>query len=274
MIAVIFIFVEKQGKCYNILITGKTNLNCQAKGETAVRIAICDDEAVFREHTERECKRYFGERKAETDIVLEPQFSLFSSGEELLQDKEIYDILFLDIEMPGEDGISIKEYFEKERKQTRIIFLTSHDERVMEAFGKNVIYFLRKPLDKIEFEKAMNRILSDVKGQTVELEENGETIMLPVKKIKYIEAQDKYTTVIWGKEKCLVRKTMKFWEDTLPKQDFCRIHKSYLINFEYFIKEKDEVILNKEKRIKLSRKNKEEILNRYREFLRGKLREN
>lgn len=231
-----------------------------------VKIAICDDEAIYRENTEKECRLYFREKSQEIAI------DFFSSGNELLEAESVYDILFLDIEMPDSDGISIKENFEKRRKNTRIIFLTSHDERAFEAFGKNVLSFLRKPLNRQEFIKAMDKVMRDINGVVIEVEENGESFIFRVQQIKYIEAQDKYTIVVTEEnESYMFRRTMKFWEEVLPKQDFGRIHKSFLVNFEFFVKDKDEVVLEKDKRVKISRKNKEEVMNQYKEYLRRKM---
>lgn len=234
-----------------------------------LKIAICDDEAAYRENTERECRKYFsGEENSLRvgGIVIDS----FSSGKEIMKAEKCFDILFLDVEMLDGDGILVKEYFEKNRKQTRIIFLTSHQERVLEAFGRNVLFFLRKPLERSEFCKAMDKALADIYGDVLELEENGEIYTFPIRQIKYIEAGDKYTTVFTENGSAMFRRTMKFWEGKLPEQDFCRIHKTFLVNMEYFVKEQDEIVLEKNKRVKISRKNKEKIIEQYRSFLRRK----
>ena len=114
--------------------------------------------------------------------------------------------------------------------------MASHQERAMEAFGKNVVRFLVKPLKQKELWSVLEETLSDICGKVLEIEENGMSLCLPVKQIQYIKAQDKYTTVVTLTGDYLVRRTMKFWEKELPEQDFCRIHKSYLVNLEYLDK--------------------------------------
>ena len=244
------------------------------KGKTSnmkpvIKVAICDDEAAERENMEMMCRAFFEERRHSEGT---PDIHVFSSGQEMAASDMDYDILLLDIEMPEQDGISIKEHFERNRKQTKIIFTTSHKERVLEAFGKNVVSFLVKPLDKENFNKVMERVLSDLCGQILEIEENGETFVIPVKQIKYIEAQDKYTLAVTVEEQYLVRRTMKFWENALPCQDFVRIHKSYLVNLEYFEKKGEEVLLDQGKIVKISRLKKQEIMEKYKEFLRRKVK--
>ena len=74
--------------------------------------------------------------------------------------------------------------------------MTSHQERAMEAFGKNVVRFLVKPLKQKELWSVLEETLSDICGKVLEIEENGMSLCLPVKQIQYIEAQDKYTTAV------------------------------------------------------------------------------
>ena len=237
--------------------------------EPVIKIAICDDEADCRKNMEMMCRAFFEEQKHSEAT---PDIHVFSSGKEMTTSGIDYDILLLDIEMPGQDGISIKDYFEANRKQTRIIFTTSHKERVLEAFGKNVVSFLVKPLEKKSFCKVMEKAFSDLYGQILEIEENGKTFLIPVRQIKYIEAQDKYTLAVTEEGEYLMRRTMKFWENALPCQDFVRIHKSYLVNLEYFENKGEEVLLEQGKTVKISRLKKKEIMEKYKEFLRRKVK--
>lgn len=230
-------------------------------------IAICDDNKPDRERMEKMCRAFFKEDKHTGET---PDIYAFASGREAMESGRDYDILLLDIEMPRQDGISIKEDLEANGKQTRIIFITSHKERVLEAFGKNVIGFLVKPFTIEEFQKAMEKVLSDICGRMLEIEENGETFMIPVRQIKYIEAQDKYTLAVTEIKEYLVRRTMKFWEEKLTDSDFVRIHKSYLVNLEYFVKKGDMIWLDNNKTVKISRLRKSSVMEKYKEFLRRK----
>lgn len=237
--------------------------------EKEIRIAICDDEASCRESMKMFCRTFFENRKGFADII---DIHVFSSGREVIVSDLDYDILLLDIEMPEQDGICIKEYLEVNRKHTRIIFTTGHKERVLEAFGKNVVSFLVKPFYREEFEKVMEKVLTDLQGPVLDIVENGETFVIPISQVKYVEAQDKYTLAVTEEREYLLRKTMKFWERVLPDQDFVRIHKSYLVNLEYFEKKGEEVLLDKGKRVKISRLRKDKIMETYRDFLRRKAR--
>lgn len=230
-----------------------------------MRIAICDDEKLYSEAVIENCKRVLGQGAVIYDY--------YSSGEELLATDMQYDFLFLDIEMTGMDGIHVKYILEREKSLVKIIFLTSHEERMVEAFGANVIGFLQKPIQETAFAQIVKKMMLFLNRKTVEWEENGKRYAVYADSVRYIEAEDKYTYLVTEDEKHLIRRTMKEWEEVLPHTDFCRVNRSYIINLAIFNKNQDEVILEEGKRIRLSRKNKATILEQYRSYLRSKLDE-
>ena len=230
-----------------------------------MRIAICDDERLYSEAVIETCKRILGQE----DVI----YDYYTNGEELLGSDMQYDFLFLDIEMTGMDGIHVKDILEREKSRVKIIFLTSHEERMVEAFGANVIGFLQKPIRETAFAQIVKKMKLFVNRKTVEWEENGKRYVVYADSVRYIEAEDKYTYLVTEDEKYLIRRTMKEWEEVLPHTDFCRVNRSYIINLALFDKNQDEVILEEDKRIRLSRKNKGAILEQYRSYLRSKLDE-
>ena len=228
-------------------------------------IGICDDQEIYRDEIICHCKNML---KQETVT-----YECFASGEELLASGLVCDFLFLDIELDGIDGIRVKEILESGTFSTRIIFLTSHDERMIEAFGANVIGFLKKPVRVECLTPIIKKIEQFMERNTIEWEESGQEYAIAVEDILYIEAQDKYTCVICRNEKHLVRRTVKNWEELLPDTDFCRVNRSYLINMELFDRTKNEIVLETGKSVRLSRKNKLLIEEQYKKYLRKRMNE-
>ena len=121
-------------------------------------IGICDDENVIRDKIEKICinetKKYC------EDVVIQK----YSDGREVLE--KDFDILILDIEMEDVDGIVVKNYFQKRKKDTIIIFVTSHNEMMSQAFGVNVMGFVAKSyLDnqlQVMLDGAMKRVMNTV----------------------------------------------------------------------------------------------------------------
>ena len=230
-----------------------------------MQIAICDDQKIYIEDIIAHCKKAFVEECL--------HFEGYTSGEELLASDMKCDFLFLDIEMSGSDGINVKEILEQKKVPTKIIFLTSHGERMIEAFGSNVIGFLHKPLQQNAFDKIVSKMKRLMKREMVEWEEAGKEYMVYAEDIRYIEAQDKYSCVATEQGKYLVRRTIREWEALLPKPDFCRVNRSYLVHLKVFDKSQIEITLEEGKMVRLSRKNKDKILAQYKEYLRKKAEE-
>ena len=105
-----------------------------------MRIAICDDEQKIREMiAEKVQKRY-----PAADI------HLFRDGEELVCEKKLlqgerYDILFLDIQMPGRDGMEVARWLRDREEKLVIIFVTGAEEYVFQAFDVGAFHYLVKP---------------------------------------------------------------------------------------------------------------------------------
>lgn len=229
-----------------------------------IRIGICDDEEICREQTKALCREYYS--GTGTEITVEA----FESGEQLLESECELDILFLDIEMQGVDGIRVKDRLGREKRDTRIIFLTSHDELKDNAFGRNVMCFLNKPIEKEKFVQALDKVTDDLGGDILLVEDSGIIHSLRLNEIKYIEGQGKYTNIITTKERLCVRRPMNYWGDLLPSPYFCRINHSYFVNFRHYGIKNGEVLLEEGNSICVSRKYKASILEMYKKYLRIK----
>ena len=224
-----------------------------------IRIGICDDEKAYREQMKEICEGFFQD--------LEIECLLYTSGDSFLQSKDEPDILFLDIEMPEMDGISLKNYLGEIRSGIKIVFMTSHSERMREAFGQNVIDFVIKPFRKAEIEDILCRLTKFLDQRSVDIKVDGDNISIPLSEILYIEAYDKYTRVQTESARYLVRMTMNEWEDLLESPDFCRCSRFNLINMKYYDqKRKKAVFGNRE--ISIGRSFRGKVAEVYLEYLR------
>ena len=157
------------------------------------------------------------------------------------------DLVFLDIQMPKLTGFEMLEVLEH---HPAIIFTTAYDQYALKAFEHNTLDYLLKPYSPERFDealaKARDRISSggDEKNinRLVEHQEQAEDAIhrvvvksrskihvIPVENILYIEAQDDYVMIYTPDSRHLKQKTMKFFESHLPREDFVRIHRSYIV---------------------------------------------
>lgn len=110
-----------------------------------LKIAICDDETILCKELKEKISKFYSEYSIDT----------FHSGKELLRCPNEYDIIFLDIEMPGEDGMETAKKLRSQNCKSYIIFLTSHTEYMPDAFKVKAFRFLAKPLDEEHLKEAL-----------------------------------------------------------------------------------------------------------------------
>ncbi len=185
-----------------------------------MRIGICDDEQLIREQMREICDAVIRENNWDYEIVE------LASGEEVLE--ETLDLLILDIDMPGMNGIDVKKRLQKRQADTIIIFVTFYQSFVMDAFGINVHGFVSKGKMKEQLPKYIKSAIVMINDYIVL--ENG----VRSKDIMYIKAQHVYATMILGNgESRVMRKSLDELEQTLMGMDFVRSHKSYLVNMNW-----------------------------------------
>ena len=122
----------------------------QKEGEVLISIAIVDDEKVIREQI-----KFFVEKK-QTESVIDT----YSSGEELLMADRDYDIIFLDIQMDGMNGIDTARALRQKTEDTVLIFITGVKEYVFDAFDVAAFHYLIKPIEELKFSLVLHLVIS------------------------------------------------------------------------------------------------------------------
>ncbi|MFH0778704.1 MAG: response regulator [Candidatus Eisenbacteria bacterium] len=152
------------------------------------------------------------------------------------------DVIFLDIQMPGHSGFEVLEQLEA---TPHIVFVTAYDEYALRAFDVNALDYLLKPVNPARLAKAITRIESaeEAKPSVVRKLTYPDVLFirvgncmkfLKISDIVYVKAAGDYSEVATSSGKTeLVSKTMGEWEERLPDKNFCRIHRSAIINMEY-----------------------------------------
>lgn len=187
-----------------------------------MKITICDDSLQEIEAITELCRRFAKEYAVEAEIkgISDPR---------LLSAEEPPDVLLLDIEMPEMDGIAVKDsYFGQEKPL--IVFVSSHDEMMPEAYGANVIGFLLKPVQWEFFEKRLHSAYKLLhRDFPVEFEDGS---VVSSRELVMIRAEGKLTEAVFadGTKKQWLRRSLQSWEDLLGQQGFIRISKSCLLN--------------------------------------------
>jgi two-component system LytT family response regulator len=151
-------------------------------------------------------------------------------------------VVFLDIQMPGESGFAL---LEKVTADFKVIFVTAFDAYAIRAFEVNALDYLLKPINPDRLGRAIERLsageiprpqaarkLEYEDRLFIEIDEHSR--FLKINSIVCISAAGDYSQVVTSdQEKSLVLKSLKEWEDRLPEKYFTRIHRSTIINVEY-----------------------------------------
>ena len=200
-----------------------------------LKIAICDDEKEFCDSAERMLKLYMEEKAVpyQADVLGVP-----SELVDMTEKGTIYDIYLLDIYMPGVTGMSIATELRNRDIKSPIIFLTSSTDHALEAFGVDATHYLLKPYTKDSFyvgmDKAMQSIASH-KNDSVILKVDNDYRSIPVSKLIYCEAEDKYQRLYLASgERPLVRTSgMELYKLLSEFDSFYHCGRAHIINLNH-----------------------------------------
>lgn len=212
-------------------------------GGDKVRILICDDDARIREKI-RECIKIYlqGIEVKRAEIVL------FADGNELLKDKGQKDIVFLDIEMSGANGIYVGEKLKEANANVIIIVVTAYSEYLDDAMRFQVFRYLSKPLDRQRLLRNMKDAVAQYYSiqsmeKKIPIETKQGVHILPLSSIICVEAQGKKVVVHTVVQDFDSVQNMQYWQDKLPPDIFFRTHRSFLVNMGY-VKEFDHSLVH------------------------------
>ncbi len=192
-----------------------------------INCIIVDDEPIARRIIKKHLS-YFHDM----EIIAECSSAL--EAMEVINKKHA-DLIFLDIQMPGITGI---DFIKALPNAPKVIFTTAYRDYAITAFDLNVVDYLLKPISLERFAKAVNKFLN-IHEQSASTTNPNNYILLKadrkqyrvlLKDILYLESMGDYVTVYTKDKKIVTKERISNLEATLPKSDFVRIHRSYIVS--------------------------------------------
>ena len=205
------------------------------------KVLIIDDEAPARDII-----RHYLQTYPDMDIAGEADNGF--AAMKLIREQNPQ-LIFLDVQMPKLTGFEMLELMDT---LPAIIFSTAFDQYAIRAFELNAVDYLLKPYSKERFDAAMQKALDRIRsGATAQPElqsfknsmtpptgtltriavkDRQQIHVIPVMDIDFIEADGDYVKLHTAKHAYLKEKTMKFFDENLPSEQFIRIHRSYIVN--------------------------------------------
>lgn len=195
-----------------------------------IHIAICDDEKHMSDHIRTMASDFF--RKKNREI----QLRAFLSGEQLLNYDGQIDILFLDIQMNGMDGMETARKLRDSKFRGFLIFITVLKEMVFQSFEVQAYDYLVKPVEEKQFEKTMERLYTSMQNASEDsllVQKGYEGRIVREEEIIFCEIIDRkiYLNLTSGE-------VVDYYErienlETKLGSHFFRCHRSYLINLKH-----------------------------------------
>jgi DNA-binding LytR/AlgR family response regulator len=233
-----------------------------------MEVIICDD---CREEL-NEIKKFCYSVISENDRV----FGFDDSGqlkEYIAQDSKKVDLFILDIEMPEISGIELKNYISDNYRESLVVFLTSHEEMMQQAFGRNVVAFLNKDNYRERLKEEIQKISQKLEEERyIRVDANNKEIS--VDSIITITALNYYCKITYYKdnnineqEDFLMRKSLSALERELDSKKFMRFSRSLIVGLKYIEEiSGNEILLSNGERLVIPKGKIKKIRNIYHEY--------
>ena len=233
-----------------------------------LNIAICDDEEIIREQIKELTE------KEKSGLCME----LYETGDALLASRKQFDIVFLDIQMEGTDGIETAKRLRqhsalKGAEDTILIFITGIREYVFEAFDVAAFHYLLKPIEEEKFREVFHRAERELekskRRETVFIKTRNRSFSLEKDSILYIESRGKKVEIHTTGETIEAYASMNEMEGQLGG-GFFRCHRGYLVNMAYVAEyDSGSITLNNGEYVYLAKEKYGEFVKAYMRYLRN-----
>lgn len=194
------------------------------------KVAICDDNQTDADYV----TGFLTDWAAARGHIVHLQ--QFQSAEEFLfhyAEEKDYDILLLDIEMSGMDGVAMAKKVRQDNDAVQIVFITGYPDYIGEGYEVSALHYLMKPVGKDKLYAVLDRAVANLQKpkKAVVLPIDGELLRMPVEEIRYVEAFSHSVAVVTQTGTYEFRKALSEMEALLG-EDFVRCHRSYLVNLQ------------------------------------------
>jgi DNA-binding LytR/AlgR family response regulator len=232
-----------------------------------IQIAICDDDAAARVHL-KEILTPWMELNNLPFLITE-----FSSGNELCTayQKTRFDLIFLDIEMPGMTGMETAGVLRRADSHGKIIFLTAYPDYVFQGYEVQAFHYILKPYEPRKLLSVTNRALAELEKEAHDFfpVPNGSgTMRLNLRDILYFYSDKRLITAVQSEKTASDssdKPTISFYgklddlEKELPDY-YCRIHQRYLVNLLRVERTEESDLWIENSKLPISRAHKQELL--------------
>jgi len=195
-----------------------------------IRFSICDDEHVETTYLSGLVNQWAAAAGNTVEIKCYPSAEAFLFAYE--GDKAV-DILLLDIQMGGMDGVALAKHVRRGDKAVQIIFATSYMEYIADGYDVEALHYLIKPVDQQKLSVVLDRAVGKLAQteRTLLIQNGSQSVRLPLYEIRCLEVMHNYVT-IHANEEFRIKKPLSVLEAELD-ENFFRAGRSFIVNLKY-----------------------------------------
>ncbi len=230
-------------------------------------IAIVEDEVDFSTQLRSFLEQYQKEENTRFKV------SAFSCGEEILQDYQpVYDVILLDIEMPGINGMDAAAKIRESDQDVVLMFITNIASYAIRGYEVGALDFVMKPITYYAFSMRFTRALKRVRarlGQEVLLTLSDGVKKLEVQQIYYVEVQNRILHYHTDEGEYCMRGTMQSVERILAPHPFVKCNHWYIVNLKYVSEVRQNTVIVGGHELEISRRNRTPFLKALADYVGG-----
>jgi len=149
------------------------------------------------------------------------------------------DVVFLDISMPGSNGMRLAEFLKNLQTPPVLVFVTAYSEHAVQAFDLDAVDYVLKPVESSRLERALAKVENAIKQRDqrgtgrdlrISAERDGNKVFILARDISYVEARGDYADIHTQGASYLAKSSMASLEERLADEGFMRVHKSFIVN--------------------------------------------
>lgn len=232
-----------------------------------MKIAICDDNRACVDEIKQITEAFLCTK------VTDFETDSYYDSQEIYNSNSIYDMAFLDIEMPGYSGIEVAKKLQSLNPHIIIFIITSYNQYLDDAMDLNVFRYIQKPLDPQRIKSGLERALKCIDNTVITffLKQGNSSKNVASNDIIYIETVGRSTKIVTSDNEFLSDSKMDFWKSKLVASFFYRVHKSFIVNMNYITDyQRDTVVLDKKYKIPISYRKQAEFKKVFLSYIGGR----